>query len=221
MKLAKPLFPVCLAALLAAPAFADTSSSIAITPRAGTLGIGADLSVPLAEHFNARVGYGHWSRSREYTESDVKYDGKLTLNGALIVADWFPFGGNFRLSGGIAHNMSKMVINAKPAGTVTFGNNTYSSSDVSVQGKINYEKTAPYIGLGYGNASARSKLGFFFEYGLIRQRTKVTLDGTCNAGSPACDNFQSDLALERDDLQDKARDFKWYPVLQLGMSIRF
>ena len=37
------------------------------------------------------------------------------------------------------------------------------------------------------------------------------------------DDFRElkDLASERDDLQDKARDFKWYPVLQLGMSIRF
>ena len=224
-----PILRVSLAALstllLTAPqlARADDSSpsSIALIPHTGTLGHGVDLSLPLAEKFNLRLGFGRYTHTKDVTESDVSYTGRLTLGGGLLVADWFPFGGNFRVSGGLVKNQSKVEVAAKPTGTVTFNNTTYNGSDVNVNGKISYEKTAPYIGLGYGNPSARGRLGFFGEFGVTRQKPKATLSGTCTAGAPTCNNFQADLAAEEADLQRDADKEKWYPVIQLGMSIRF
>lgn len=207
----------------AAPVFADelTDRSVAIIPRAGMLGIGADLSIPLNDSFNARIGYGSSKRTRTITENDIEYDGQLKLAGGLAVIDWFPTNGNFRLSAGVARNQSRIAVTARPTTTVTFGNNTYNANAINVSGELNFVATAPYLGIGYGNASARSRLGFFLEGGVIRQKTKATLDGTCTAGSPACDNFNSDLAQERADLQDSARKYRWFPVLQVGMSFRF
>ena len=211
--------------LLAAPMIASADdnkpASIALIPHTGTLGHGVDLSLPLAEKINLRLGFGRYTKTRDVTESDVSYTGKLTLGGGLLVADWFPFGGNFRLSGGLVKNQSKIEIAAKPTGTVTFNNTTYNGSDISVNGKISYAKTAPYIGLGYGNPSARGRFGFFGEFGVIRQKPKATLSGVCSAGSPTCDGFQADLAAEEASLQEDVNKEKWFPVIQLGMSVRF
>lgn len=210
----------------AAPVFADglTDRSVAIIPRAGMLGIGADISIPLNESFNARIGYGSSKRTRTVTENDIEYDGQLKLAGGLAVIDWFPTGGNFRLSAGLARNQSKITVTARPNTTVTFGNNTYNGDDINARGELNFVATAPYIGLGYGNASARSRLGFFLEGGVIRQKTKATLNGTCTPPAldpTACDTFNADLAQERAELQDSARKYRWFPVLQVGMSFRF
>lgn len=193
--------------------------SIAIIPRAGLLGAGADISFPLHERFNARIGYGSWSRTGDYTETDVQYDSKLKFAGGLAVIDWFPTNGNFRLSAGVARNQSHIRINAKPTGTVTIGNGTYSGSNINVTGELDFVATAPYVGVGYGNPSARGRIGFFLEGGFIRQKTKATLNGSCNNGS--CGSFATDLAQERAELEREARDMKWFPVLQVGMSIRF
>lgn len=207
----------------AAPVFADESTdrSVAIIPRGGMLGIGADLSIPLNDSFNARIGYGSSRRTRTVTEDDIEYDGRLKLAGGLAVIDWFPANGNFRLSLGVARNQSRIAVTARPATTVTFGNTTYGPNQINASGELNFVATAPYFGLGYGNASARSRLGFFFEGGVIRQKTTATLEGTCTAGAAACSNFNADLAQERAELQDSARKYRWFPVIQLGMSIRF
>lgn len=211
---------------LAAPALADEYGppSLAITPRTGMLGHGADLSLPLADNLNLRVGYGRYSKTKDVTESDVEYNGKLTLSGGMLVADWFPFGGNFRVSAGAIKNRSKVEIAAKPTGSVTFNGVTYNGGDINANGKISYEKTAPYIGLGYGNASVRSRIGFFAEFGVAYQKPDATLTATCNVGGTSCTSdpaFADNVAAEQRELQADAEDLKWYPVVQLGMSIRF
>lgn len=212
---------------LVAPALADEYGppSLAITPRTGMLGHGADLSLPLADNLNLRVGYGRYTKTKDVTESDVEYNGKLTLSGGMLVADWFPFGGNFRVSAGAIKNRSKVEIAAKPTGTVTFNGQQYDGGDINANGKISYEKTAPYIGLGYGNASARSRIGFFAEFGVAYQKPEATLTATCNVGASTCSSldptFDQNVAAEQRELQADAEDLKWFPVVQLGMSIRF
>lgn len=216
---------LALAALLSAQASAaDPTSerSVAIIPRAGMLGVGADISIPLAENFNARFGYGTWKRSRDLHENDIEYDGKLRLAGGLAVLDWFPINGNLRLSAGLARNQSRLKVTARPTGTVVFGDSVYNAGDISASGELNFRATAPYLGIGYGNPSARSRLGFFLEGGVIRQRTRATLTGTCSdAVNCAANGFDADLARERAELEDSARKYRWFPVLQLGMSVRF
>lgn len=214
--------------LLVAPAIssADQSgaTSIALTVRTGLLGHGLDLSIPLSERLNVRAGIGKFTRSGEVDESDVTYDGKLTLGGAMLVADWFPSGGNFRLSAGLLRNQGKIELAARPTGTVTFGGTTYDASEVSASGKISYEKTVPYIGFGFGNASAGSRFGFFAEFGAAYQRPGVSLTASCNASASSCTNdaaFQATVDEERREIQAEADRYKWYPVLQLGVSMRF
>jgi len=204
----------------ALPAAADemTDRSVAIVPRAGFLGAGADLSFPLAERFNGRIGYGSLSRTGDYTETNFRYDGKLKFAGGLAVIDWFPTNGKFRLSAGVARNQSNIRVTANPTSAVTFGNNVYPASSISASGELNFAATAPYLGVGYGNPSAGGRIGFFLEGGLIRQKTKATLTGTCTG---SCGTFDADLAQERADLQNSASDMRWFPVLQVGMSIRF
>ncbi len=214
--------------LLIAPAIssADESSatSIALTVRTGLLGHGLDLSIPLSERLNVRAGFGKFTKSKEVEESDVTYNGDLTLGGAILVADWFPFSGNFRLSAGLVRNQSKIEFAAQPSGTVTFGGTTYDTSDIIASGKISYEKTVPYLGFGFGNASARSRFGFFAEFGAAYQKPGVTLTATCNTGATTCTNdatFQATVAEEQREIQADADRYKWYPVFQLGVSMRF
>jgi hypothetical protein len=199
-------------------------TSISLTARTGLLGHGLDLSYPLSDRLSIRAGFGNWTRSDEVDEGDTTYSGKLTLGGAMVVADWFPFRGNFRLSAGLVGNRSKVELAGRSTGTVTFGGTTYDAADITASGKISYEKTAPYLGFGFGNPSARSRFGFFAEFGAAYQRPGVALNATCNTGATTCSNdaaFQTSVAEEQREIQADADDFKWYPVVQLGISMRF
>lgn len=192
--------------------------SVAVIPRGGVLGAGVDLSFPLSERFNGRIGYGSLSRTGDYTETNFRYDGKLKFAGGLAVIDWFPTNGRFRLSAGVARNQSNIRVTASPTSSVSFGNNVYPASSITASGELNFAATAPYLGIGYGNPSAGGRVGFFLEGGLIRQKTKAALTGTCTA---SCGTFDADLAQEQADLQNSANDMRWFPVLQVGLSIRF
>jgi hypothetical protein len=55
-------------------------------------------------NFGVRAGFNYFSYGYDATESDVSYDLELELKNFAILADWHPFEGAFRLSGGILIN---------------------------------------------------------------------------------------------------------------------
>lgn len=165
---------------------------------------------------------GGLSYSDNRTESGIAYDGTLRLASAGGILDIHPFAGVFRISAGLFWDGNKFRLTAKPqAGVININGIPFTAAQVgTMTGEVKSRSAAPFLGLGWGNAvSEGSDWGFNFEVGALYQGTpKVTLTATGAAGNPA---LASAVAAEQTQLQDALNNFKWYPVVQLGITYRF
>ena len=209
--------------ILASPAsLADTSIGL----RVGTLGGGIELAHAFTETLGFRVSANGLTYKTTDTYESVDYDARLKLASGQLLLDWFPFANNFRLSAGAMYNGNKLTLDGKPSpgGTVTINGVAYSSSNVdSLNGKVNFKKAAPYVGLGYGRPVGKG-LSLTADLGVLFQGSaQSTLTATCAATTPAltCSQIQSDVAAEQARLDDDMSRYRYYPVLSIGLAYVF
>lgn len=218
-------------ASLAVPAAswaADPDFAVAV--RAGTPGLGLDLDLGLSPAFGMRVGFSGFNINHDIDTSDVDYDGRLKLRMVTGLLDWYVFSGSFHLTAGVAGNDTKLDVTGLPnQGTYTINGHTYSSSQLgSLTGQLKFgNSVSPYVGFGWGNpAGENGRIHFLFDVGAIYGGTpSVSLAAQCGpaapAGSPACNQAQSDVASEEARLRHKADILQWYPMVSLGIGFRF
>ncbi|GAB4472876.1 MAG: hypothetical protein OHK0044_16800 [Burkholderiaceae bacterium] len=210
-----------LLALFAAPVAAQT-----IAAKGGTTGLGAELAWPLTERFAARLWANGGSLSRDLTESGIRYDVKLKFGAAFALADLHPFAGSFRVSAGLAYNDNRFDFTGRGDGsTIEINGVPYNSADVgTLDGRVRFDKTSPYLGIGWGSAP-RGAAGFgaTIDLGVMFQKTRASLTGTCGPSLPApvCAQLQNDLSAEEAQFRDAVDSFKAYPVVSVGLSYRF
>jgi hypothetical protein len=215
-------------ALLGALSISAQSADLAASVSLGTTGLGAHLSVPVAEKLNARFGVNAFSYSYDGSTSTVNYDFKLKMRTVDALLDYHPYSGAFRLSAGAIYNGNKITATGLPnsGATYTLNGRTYAASDVGqLNGDVDFRKIAPYLGIGWGNPLANKKGGFAFtaDLGVMLQgtpRTSLTNTG-CQSGTVICQQIATDVAAENVRLSEEAKDFKTYPVARVGVSYRF
>ena len=211
------LMVVCLGILLCAQ---SAYAGIGIAARAGTQGLGIEVTKSLVPVVNVRGGGYFLGYGRDVTKDDITYDFDLKLRSFSLMMDVHPIPlMGFRLSGGLILNNNRVDMTAVPQGTYEIGGQTYSGAQVGqLLGEMTFRKAAPYVGLGWGNAT-RSRIGFAFDLGVAFQGTpNVDLDVT---GPIAQDpNFRADLQREEQNIQDDVKIFKYYPVVSIGLSFK-
>lgn len=228
MKTALKGFSLVLCSAFALNAFADESpSGIGLGVKAGTAGYGVELSFPVSETMNIRGTMTKFSVDDSMTENDISYDASMTLGNSGLLADWFPFEGNFRLSTGLIRNTSHFDLKAKPSASgYTINNKPYESDQVeSLTGKVTFSKSpAPYLGMGWGNAASGTRLGISADIGVILQHAPTTqLDVQCGPALPEvdCTVLRKNVQAAQVQLDDALKKWKAYPVLSLGLTFRF
>jgi hypothetical protein len=211
--------------MLACPANAEMGVGL----RGGSFGFGLDFDVNLAPKANLRLGYNGFNYSTTVDDTDVRYDSTIKISSFSALLDWHAFGGGFRFSLGAVNSGPKVEVNGTPApGTsVELNGRTYTSSEVgSLRGEIKIANSvAPYLGIGWGNVvSEKHRVTFLVDIGAIYGGTPdVSLTAVCGSAISAsrCAQLQADTQREIQDLKDNASDAEWYPVLSLGIGIRF
>ena len=207
-----------------------SAMNFGLSLRAGTLGAGLDLDAALNRSFTVRIGYSGFTLNHSLNTTDVNYHGSLKLSTVTALLDWYPFKGGFHLTAGVAGENTRLDVTGEPvAGTFTINGQTYTSSQlVALTGRAKFSQSAaPYIGLGWGNpVGTNSRLHFLFDIGAIYTgHPVVTLNAQCGslapAGSPLCSEIQTNAANEQRVLYNKINKFQWYPVVDLGVAVRF
>lgn len=204
-------------------------SGWALTPVLGTLGVGGNLSRSLIrDRLNLRGGFSSVVFGGDINTRDTRYGTDLRLSGGIpLVLDWFPAKNWFRVSGGLVINRNRLELSANALDegqTIEIGGETFESDLVGdLDGKIEYNEVAPYIGIGIGNPVGRgNKFSFFLELGAMFQGSgDISLNSN---GSLANDpEFLEALDQEIDDIDDETTfsDLPVYPILQLGFSYQF
>ncbi len=196
-------------------------SGWAINAKAGTLGIGADISRSIVPRvLNLRVGAGFFSYSTDLSEEGIDYSAKLKLGAIPIALDVFPFKNWFRLGGGVVVNLNEVKgTGHSSTGTFTIGDRQYTAQDIGeVDAKIKFNRTAPYFGLGFSNPIKRSgHVSFFTDIGILYHGTPSASLTT----TKSVPGLQTEIDKELQNINEDIRDFKLFPVLQFGLSIRF
>jgi hypothetical protein len=211
---------------LAALLGAGSSSAAGVGIRAGTTGIGGDVAFDLVPTLSARFGYSWLNFNTSVDSSDTNYDAKAKLSNGNLFLDWAPLGPFFRVTGGLVLNANKVDVTAQATGgTYTLGGTMYPAAAIgNLTGTVKSgSSAAPYLGIGYGRV-AGAGVNFYADLGVMFQGTpKATLTATCSPGTPAalCSQIQASTVLEAIDLHDNIKNFKYFPVASIGVTIGF
>jgi hypothetical protein len=224
------IMTIAIAALVTAlsGAAAAQSNDLGLSAEVGTLGLGLHLTLPIQDSLNVRVGFNGYNYNYSGSTSDVNYDFKLKLQTIDALLDWYPISNSeFRLSAGLFHNGNKIASVAKPNsdGTYTINGDTYTTAEIgSFSGDVEFRSVAPYLGLGWGNAAGRQKgWGFTSDLGVIFQGSPSSnlTSGGCLASVQTCTQFINDLNVENSNLESKTNNFRYFPVVRIGVSYSF
>jgi hypothetical protein len=213
-------------------------SGVAVAVKVGTAGIGFDVATPLVPgRLNLRGGASFFSYNTTITTDNININGSLKFQNAEVVADFFPFGGWFRISGGgtVYNNTGLTASLAVPGGqSFSLGNDTYYSSPsdpIHGTGAFNFGgKTAGRVSIGTGNMlPKKGHFRFESEIGVQFFSSPTVL---YNIGGTGCQNYngviytncgpvqQSDVLAEQNKLQNDLTDLKYFPIVSFGLSYK-
>lgn len=187
----------------------------------GTHGVMLGYAHALSPDFTVRGDFGTLgSRESNEREEGIDYEAKATYNRVGVFGDWFPFsGGGFRFTGGVTFNNMKLDMVAKGTGGVmNIGGTDYvTSTDDRLNVKIEFPKTTPYLGIGYGHQLS-SGWGFVFDLGASIGKAKVS---ETHSGPNLGQADQADIDAELAEIRDGAGKIKAIPMIAIGFNYRF
>ncbi len=209
-----------LAAMLASlslPAFAGTD----VEAHLSTLGYGLGVGIQASDSVVARVGFNQFSKNFSTASGTLNYDGKLKLSSFDALLDWHLFNGATHLTVGLLSNGNKFNLTATPGagGTYTINGQNYSAAQVgTLNGDVSFNSVAPYLGFGWNSQPKNKGLSFKSDFGIMFQgspKATLTYTGTQNAA------ISSQVAAEQNNLNDKLKNYKYYPVISFAIGYAF
>lgn len=194
----------------------------AIGAKAGTLGIGGEIVTDIVPDVHIRGSFQWLDFGFDAEFDDIDYDVDVEFLNPMLLLDWYPFAGGFRISAGVLFNGSDIDLEATSDEPVEIGDTLYDPSEFgSVVGESEFDDVAPYVGIGFGNPlSSDGRWGFSADAG-------VAFIGSPNVNlritGPFADNaaLLADLAEEEEEIEDDLDRLRVYPVLSLTLYYRF
>jgi hypothetical protein len=207
-----------LVALCGMPALAraDSFTPVSVGAQASTLGFGFTLERPLLFNFSARLATGFLSVSDETEVGGAAWTRTFREQNVLLAADWRPYAGRYRLTGGLLLSGDRTTYVAESVDGTNYAINKtlYPVSQVGVvRSQVSYSHPAVYVGVGGGTGITRG-FTIAFDAGLILRNGSVAASATGPLQNDP--RFQSDL-------QTVASQFRtrWVqPVLDIGLVYR-
>lgn len=219
----KPIvFVASLGVVISTAGMSASAEVLAVAGRAGTLGLGAEVTKGFTQTINGRFGLNNYTFDKSGAKDGVNYDIDLELENMGAFLDWHPFRGSFRTTAGIVHNGNGATLKAQSASTYEIGSQTYTGAEVGqLNGDLGFDTMSPYVGIGWGNAvDNKGRWTFGVDVGALFQGgAELQLSSNGLLASDA--TFQSNLENERQRAQDDLGELEVYPVVQAGLGYRF
>lgn len=170
--------------------------------------------------FSLRGEYGGGLNYETRGEYDgVNADAKLNFKSSGLYADWHPWGGSFRLVGGVTFNDAKFQVNALGTGTSSINGKTVNMAGQTYNVTVKMPDTMPYIGIGTGHAPTSAKgLGMYFDFGFLIGKPEVTSQ-TSLVGQQGV--TQADIDAQDQKIRDTTDKIGVIPKIQVGINYRF
>lgn len=186
----------------------------------GTLGIVGEASFKASSQFVVRVN-GNWGQlDFDETVDANDYSGSAKIWGAGLIADWHPFAGSFRLSGGVRYHVSQFE-GSVSGEDIEVDGNVYTAAEYGrlVASVENGNRVAPYLGFGWDSAhTGGSGMSLSLDLGVLYiGDTKASLTTTNTVPG-----LQDDLDAEVNDIKDKYGRFgQFWPVVSVAAKYTF
>ena len=171
-------------------------NSLAVGIGVGTTGIDVNLATPITSYFDLRGGFSIMPNFSMSTDVDVDVDveavegvnvpstiemegGIKRVSGELLV-NYYPFkkgsffltagayfgGGTLLKINGHSDELKNLVAEAGKAGVVIGDYTIPVDKNGNVSGGLKVSNFRPYVGLGFGRAVPKKRLGMMFELGV-------------------------------------------------------
>ena len=216
----------------------NSNAGVAFT--VSTLGLGADVAVPVSETVNVRGGFRAFGLNHDFDNDGITFAGQLKLRSVSAHLDWFPLGGGFHVSPGVMlYNGNEVDADARVPGgdTFTLGNTSLisdPSNPVTGAAAVTFRsRVAPSMRVGWGNIIPRGnrRWSIPFELGAVFARAPMAVlslggnacasDGTNCRSVAAEPQLQAEVQDEQDQLNDDLSVLKVIPVISIGFSVKF
>lgn len=189
----------------------------------GTTGATVEAKFAPNDTVALRGSFNYLSFSIDEEFDDIDYDGDFdatTFGGFVDVA---PFKNGFVLSGGAFLGDKTLDFDATPTGSVEIGDQIFSPSEVgTLTGKAELASFAPYAGLGYDGFIAGSKdWSFNARAGVMFTGSPDVELVSANGSLSSNAILRQELDAEIEAIEDDADDYKYYPVVTIGLTRRF
>jgi hypothetical protein len=142
----------------------NNTIGLSLGAKAGTMGIGSELSFALTPRLHLRLGgsYFRYEIELEAFQSEVKGSSYLKTGSISLLADFHP-ARYFYLSAGVLYNMLEAGIYGIPANPITIGNIQVNPDEVGYL-EVTLKPGAninPYAGIGFGRAVSKNRVVSF------------------------------------------------------------
>src|SRR5688500_3067606 len=211
-------------ALLLAAACAATlaahvpaSAQLAIAAKAGTTGVGGEVSFGLGSRLALRGSATIYPIKPKFTISDVEYEAEPPAAIFTGGVDLFLTPG-LRVFGGVMSGVDNLLtLNGDYNQSVQFGDRTYTGSG-TITANVSSKKLAPYAGIGFGRTIG-SGIGLTFDVGgAMLGESTVTLSSTGPINSAP--DYEANRQREQDNIQEYVDKYaKIFPMLSIALRI--
>jgi hypothetical protein len=207
------------------------AGGFSLAARAGTPGLGFEAAASVTPRFNLRGGLNFLSYNRELDanlsarqiESNVHFDRHVRLKSGGLFADLYT-SSSFHVTGGVIYNNSQVPLEAQPNTPVIVNDEIYTPAQL---GTLNAtvklgRQWAPYAGIGFGNPTlAKRRVTFLFDLGVIFEG-QPTVTMSSSVANEA--GLQADVDAAAEQINREYFDkgyLKYYPVISIGVAVRF
>jgi hypothetical protein len=181
-----------------------------VDAKVGTLGVGAEIGYRFNDYLGVHAGINTGSFDFDNEDAGIDYNYGMDFDTLPVMLDWYVFGGGFRLTGGYVSNKNELTGTA--TGALDIGGGTYTTTATN---DISFDKSSTYVGVGWGGTPSSTR-GFSLSLDI-----GVLLHGSPTVKLTAPGVPADDLAAEEASLNDELDDFKYWPVVSLGIGYTF
>ena len=195
----------------------------------GTAGVGGEVGYRINNSFGLR-GQASWlPLDIGFNTSSVDYNSRVDIESGAALADYYPWGGIFRITGGLRIGDNGFRLSGTPMNPVSvntpLGPIVIPPSSIGpLVANVRYGDVEPYLGAGLeASPFPMRNLVIGLDAGaMLLSSPSVTLTAP-NANIPPIANnaFQNFLNSEQAQLLADARRYHAYPIVDVAFKLRF
>ncbi|MFY8019667.1 MAG: hypothetical protein ACOVP1_00665 [Bacteroidia bacterium] len=192
---------------------------LAVSLSGGTLGAGIGIHKGLSPHFAIRASYfsGNLNQKAEtsFGSDAVSLDANIKVGAVGLFLDMHPSKySSFHFRTGLVYNFNNYQVDITPKGNQNYGFIEYTPAQVgTITFDIKGANYAPYLGIGFGRAIPKRRLGFGFDMGAFYHGDPITQLNCTGTFVPS--NTPENQAL----LQKAFEGYNFYPFLNFNLSL--